>query len=181
MYIRKLVGEKCYLSPIDPDDAELYATWLNDTEVTDYLNLATAVISIEGEREILQRLSREQNYAIVNIENNELLGNVGLVSVNHIHRTAEMGIFIGNKDYWSKGYGLEAISLFIDYCYKKLNLNNITLRTYSYNTRAIRCYEKAGFKKVGELREALRINLKDYNIILMDILPADFYRIYQAK
>ena len=41
--------------------------------------------------------------------------------------------------------------------------------------------KKRVLKKVGELREALRINLKDYNIILMDILPVDFYRIYQAK
>ena len=181
MYIKKLIGEKCYLSPIDPNDAEIYATWLNDQEVTDYLNLATAVIPVEGEKEILQRLSRDHNYAIVDIKNNELLGNVGLVGVNHIHSTAEIGIFIGNKKYWSKGYGQEALSLFIDFCYRKLNLNNITLRTYSFNTRAIRCYEKVGFKKVGELREALRINLKEYNIILMDILPADFYKVYQAK
>ena len=50
MYIKKLIGEKCYLSPMDVEDAERYALWLNDSEVTNYLQLATEVISIEEEK-----------------------------------------------------------------------------------------------------------------------------------
>lgn len=175
MYIKKLVGEKCYLSPIDPDDADKYAAWLNDQEVTRWLTIATSVVTVAGEKEILQKISREHNYAIVDIGTNELIGNVGLHSVNHIHRTAEIGIFIGRKDCWDKGYGSEAMSLLLDFAFRTLNLNNIMLRTYSNNKRAIKCYEKIGFRKAGELREAVMMERKAGNILFMDMLPADFY------
>ncbi len=181
MYIKKLVGNKCYLSPIDINDAEKYAMWLNDQEITDYLQLSTSVIPIEGEREILRSLSKDHNYAIVALETDQLLGNVGLINIDHIHRSAEIGIFIGEKSFWNKGYGKEAMSLLIDYSYKKLNLNNILLRTYDFNTRAIACYEKIGFKRIGEIRQGIIRNLEYHNLILMDLLPEDFYKDKQVE
>ena len=65
--------------------------------------------------------------------------------------------------------------LLLDYAYKTLNLHNIMLKVYAYNERAIKCYEKTGFKKAGEIREALIRNGKKHNIVLMDIVPDDFY------
>ena len=175
MYFKKLIGKKCYLSPIDVNDAHLYTAWLNDSDVNANLTLASAVISLEAEKEFLQKLAGEHNYAIVDIETDSLIGNAGLQNVSHLHRSAEIGIFIGDKNYWNKGYGTEAVSLLIDYSYAVLNLHNISLKVYSFNKRAIRCYEKIGFKKAGELREALMYGRKAHNIILMDILPDDFY------
>lgn len=176
MYFKKMSGERCYLSPIEPDDAPKYAAWLNDPELTEGLTLATAVVTLAGEREALARLAKEHNYAVVDKASDELIGNVGLLSVNHLHRTAEIGIFIGDKRFWGKGYGREAMGLLIDYAYAKLNLNNIMLRVYAFNERAVRCYEALGFQKVGALREALTVNRKAHNVILMDLLPEDFYR-----
>ena len=176
MYFKKLIGKKCYLSPLDINDVEQYVTWLNDPEVTCNLTLATAVISLENEKDILARLTKDHNYGIIDKETNKLIGNVGFVAINNIHRKAEIGIFIGNKEYWSKGYGYEALFLLIDYGYRVLNLNNIMLRVYSYNKRAIACYEKVGFKKIGEIREAHIYNLEKHNEILMDLLPVDFYK-----
>ena len=175
MYIKKLIGKKCYLAPMRIEDVEKYAVWANDQEVAEYLQFASSIISIETERLIIDRLSKEHNYAIVDSITDELIGNIGLMKINHLDRTAELGIFIGNKSYWSKGYGTEAMCLLINYAYQKLNLNNIILNVYSYNERAIRAYEKIGFKKIGERREALIRNRKKHNIILMDILPEDFY------
>ena len=176
MYFKKLIGEKCYLSPLDINDVEQYVTWLNDSEVTCNLTLATAVISLENEKDILARLTKDHNYGIIDKETNKLIGNVGFVAINNMHRKAEIGIFIGNKEYWSKGYGYEALFLLIDYGYRVLNLNNIMLRVYSYNKRAIACYEKVGFKKIGEIRETHIYNLEKHNEILMDLLPEDFYK-----
>ena len=175
MYIKKLIGKKCYLAPMRIEDAEKYAVWANDQEVSEYLNFASSSISLEAERIILDRISKEHNYAIVDSETDELIGSMGLMSINHINRTAELGIFIGNKAYWSKGYGTEAMCLLINYAYQKLNLHNIILNVYSYNERAIKAYEKVGFKKIGARRGALIRNRKMHDIILMDIIPEDFY------
>ena len=175
MYIRKLIGTKCYLSPLNLEDAEQYAVWLNDVEVTDNLQLISSVITVDGERELLKKLAQEHNYGIIDIANNQLIGNAGFIDINHLHRTAEIGIFIGDKSYWSKGYGQEALSLLLDYAFKKLNLHSILLRVYDFNQRAIACYEKTGFRKIGEIRDGLIRNMEYHNVVLMDILPTDFY------
>ena len=175
MYIRKLIGTKCYLSPLNLEDAEQYTVWLNDMEVTENLQLISSVITVDDERELLKKLAQEHNYGIIDIANNQLIGNAGFVDINHLHRTAEIGIFIGDKSYWSKGYGQEALSLLLDYAFKKLNLHSILLRVYDFNQRAIACYEKTGFRKIGEIRDGLIRNMEYHNVVLMDILPTDFY------
>jgi len=175
MYIKKITGKKCYLAAMRIEDAEQYTAWLNDLEITNYLTLASSVITVESEKELLKDLSRQQNYSIIDIETDTLIGSTGLAKIDTINQSAEIGIFIGDKSFWNKGYGQEALSLLIDYAYKRLNLHNIYLSVYSFNKRAVACYEKIGFKKIGEKREAVVRNLEYYNIIYMDILPKEFY------
>lgn len=175
MHIQKLVGTKCYLAPIDLNDAEQYTIWLNDQEVVKYLTLSNAVITVESEKAVLPALANEHNYGIIDLQTEQLIGNVGLIGIDNVHKTCEIGIFIGNKDFWNKGYGSEALCLLINYAYQTLNLNNIMLRVYSYNERAIKCYEKIGFKHIGRIREAKIRNQTKYDVVLMDILPGDFY------
>ncbi|GBU28227.1 acetyltransferase [Treponema sp. R8-4-B8] len=175
MYFKKLVGKKCYLSPIDVNDVEKFTEWLNDIEVTKYLIVYPNIISIENEKGFLEKLSKEHTYSIIDNGTNELIGNCGYGSIDNINQTAEVGIFIGNKKYWNKGYGTEALSLLLDYGFKALNLHNIYLRVYSFNERAIKSYEKVGFKIIGKIREALLRNNERHDIILMDILYNEYY------
>ncbi|MEM5948041.1 GNAT family N-acetyltransferase [Spirochaetia bacterium 38H-sp] len=179
MHFKKMTGKNCYLSPINPEDAEKFTTWLNDPEVTRYLKTATHIISLHGEKEFLQNLAKEHVYTIVDIKTDNPIGTVGLAQMDHINRTAEIGIFIGDKNYWGKGYGTEAMSLLLDYAFKTLDLYSIFLRVYEYNERAIRSYKKIGFKQIGTRRKALRRDLKVYDIIYMDILSEDFYHTTQ--
>jgi RimJ/RimL family protein N-acetyltransferase len=181
MYFKKLIGKKCYLSPLDINDAGKFTEWLNDIEVLEYLQLYSSIISYENEKELLGNLSREHNYSIIDLETEELIGNCGFLDVDHINQTAEIGIFIGNKHFWNKGYGTEALFLLIDYGFKALNFHNIMLRVYEFNKRAIKSYEKIGFKQIGKRREALQRNLEKYDIIYMDLLPNDFYTIWNKK
>jgi len=181
MYFRKLTGKKCYLSPIDLGDAEKFTGWLNDLEVTENLSLYPQAISLEGEKDILGRVASGHNYSIIDIATNELLGNCGFVSVDHLNQTAEVGIFIGNKDYWSKGYGSEALRLLMDFGFKALNLHNIGLTAYSFNKRAIKCYEKIGFRLMGKRRQALLRGKDRFDIIHMDILRSEFYENHNGK
>ncbi len=169
-YYKKLVGKKCYLSPISIEDVGQYTEWLNDLEVTKTLSIFSMNISYNSEIEILERVSKEHNYAIIDLENDKLIGNVGLTDINHLHRTAEIGIFIGDKSYWNKGYGGEAMKLLLKYSFSYLNLRNVMLRVFAYNERAVRCYEKIGFKVIGKRRSSIQFDMKEHELILMDIL-----------
>ena len=175
MYFKKMVGKKCYLSPIDENDAEKFTEWLNDLEVTVNLQLYQCVITVETEKTFLSNLSKDHNFSIIDMKTNELIGNCGFLGIDNLNQTAEAGIFIGNKEYWNKGYGTEALILLMDYGFKALNLYNIELRVYGYNGRAIKSYEKAGFKQIGVRRKALYRNMERHNIIFMDILVDEFY------
>ena len=178
-YFKKLIGERIYLSPRSTEDAEKFTEWMNDFEVTDYTGRSGAIMSLEGEKKYLQEDSNpEATFSIVTLDEDKLLGSVGLESINHQNRTATLGIFIGDKDYRSKGYGTEAIRLLLDYGFNYMNLHSIKLELMSFNERALKCYKKCGFKETGRIRENKFINGKYYDIITMDILENEFTESY---
>ncbi|TYT23271.1 GNAT family N-acetyltransferase [Dictyoglomus thermophilum] len=179
MYYKKLIGKRCYLSPIDIEDCQKYTRWVNDMEVVIGLTIASNLYTEQKEREVLERLSKsDYNFAIVDLEREELIGNIGFVNLDLINKVGELGIFIGNKDYWGKGYGVEAIQLLLDFGFNILNLHNVYLRVFSFNKPAINCYKKIGFKEVGRIREAKQIAGERYDIIIMDILENEYKSIY---
>lgn len=85
-----------------------------------------------------------------------------------------MEIFIAEKDYFSNGYGTAAIKLILDYGFNYINLHSINLTVMEFNPRAIRCYEKCGFKEYGRQRKCKFINGKYYDSVCMDILVDEF-------
>lgn len=174
-YFKKIVGERIYLSPVNPEDNEKYVEWLNDLKLSLNLTMAPKIISLEKEKEILENMSKEgYNFAIVEKEKDKVIGNCGLMDVEFVHGTAELGIFIGEKDYWNKGYGTEVINLLLDYAFNLLNLNNIMLKVHSFNKRAVKCYKKCGFKEIGRRRNAFVVGEDKYDDIFMDILAEEF-------
>jgi RimJ/RimL family protein N-acetyltransferase len=175
-YFKKLIGKKCYLSPINVENAEKYTEWLNDLEVSKYLSHSRRQITVSKEREILEELSKKgaQVFGIIDLRTDELIGNCGLFNIDYANQRGEFGIFIGNKSYWGKGYGTEASILLLDYGFNILNLHSIMLEVFSFNTRAIRCYESIGFRIIGKRRESKIICGEKYDIIYMDILADEF-------
>ena len=149
-YFKKIVGERVYLSPINSEDCLKYVEWLNDFETAKYIAQYSKVLTIEKEEEwISKKTDNEYTFGIILKDCDKLIGNISLVNIKDIDKTAELGIFIGDKDYLSKGYGSEAIMLLLDYGFNYLNLNNIMLRALAFNERAIKAYQKCGFKIFG--------------------------------
>jgi RimJ/RimL family protein N-acetyltransferase len=174
-YFRKLIGEKCYLSPLSIEDAERYTEWLNDMEVGQFILAAAQIIDVDKEREILKHLMQNNIiFAIVDKDTNKAIGICGLHDVSNVHRRATLGIFIGDKAYWNQGYGTESTALLADYGFNIMNLNSITLEVVEYNKRAISCYEKIGFKLAGKHRDYMFMSGKYHNVLIYDILPAEF-------
>ena len=179
MYYKKLVGEHIYLAPRRLEDAEQYAVWMNDFRTTDYTGRSSQIMTLENEKAYLEKhISAEASMAIVTLDGDKLIGTIGLENYDGINRTATLGIFIGDKEYRSQGYGTEAIRLVLDYGFNYLNLNNIKLDLMSFNERALKCYQKCGFKEYGRRRKCKFINGKYYDKIEMDILAEEFKESY---
>jgi RimJ/RimL family protein N-acetyltransferase len=102
------------------------------------------------------------------------IGVTGLSHLNHSHRTATFGISIGEADCWGKGYGTEATLLMLDYAFNVLGLHNVILDVMSYNERAIRAYQRAGFRELGRRRQSYRLGDRVYDQVFMDCLASEF-------
>ena len=178
-YFKKLVGERIYLSPRSSEDVERFTEWLNDFETTDYTGRSGQLLTIEGEREYIQKNSNpEATFVIVTLEEDQMIGTVGLEEIDAINRTATLGIFIGEKQYRNQGYGTEAIQLILDYGFNYLNLQNIKLDLMEFNERGLACYKKCGFREYGRRRKCKYVNGKYYDSIEMDVLKEEFTKSY---
>ncbi|MFN2121337.1 MAG: GNAT family N-acetyltransferase [Anaerolineales bacterium] len=153
-------GKRIRLRAIERSDLPRYLEWLNDPEVTEglwhYLPL-----SMDDEAawfEKMRQQDAEQRPLAIEIRENQawrLVGNVGLLDLRWANRSAELGIFIGDKSVWDKGYGTEAVELMLQHAFDTLNLHRVFLRVFATNKRAQRSYEKAGFVSEGTLRQAV--------------------------
>ena len=178
-YFKKLVGDRIYLSPKGASDEEIekFTEWMNDFQVTDYIGRSGQITTLLGEKEYLENSAKNtdnRNFDIIDLTTDKLVGTVGLEEFNWIKRSAVLGIFIGENDYRSNGYGTEAIKLILEYGFKYLNLHSIRLELVSINERAHKCYLKCGFKDTGKNRDEVFVNGKYYDKLHMDILESEF-------
>ena len=105
-YFKKLVGDRIYLSPRNVEDAEIFAEWMNDFEVTDYIGRTAQMISLSGEKEFLEKNANpESTFVIVDLKDDVMVGTVSLEKIDRTDSKATLGIFIGRSEYRSKGYG----------------------------------------------------------------------------
>jgi len=102
------------------------------------------------------------------------IGNVGFFNLNQHDRSAEIGIFIGEKKYWDQGYGIAAMQLMLKHGFEDLNLNRIYLTVYDTNPRAIRAYEKAGFILEGCLRQERFLEGRYVDALLMSVILSEW-------
>ncbi len=176
-HYKRLLGEKCYLSPCAAEDAARWAEWFNDPAVTIPLgDEAYTLTSLEAEQAALAQALQHPGhlFTIVDLATEAAIGRCMLFNVNLVDRHAMLGIAIGEKAYRGKGYGLEAIRLLLDYAFNLLNLHNVMLGVFEFNQAAIRCYEKAGFRLIGRRRQCRLIAGRRYDEVMMDILATEF-------
>lgn len=172
-----LRGEKVYLNKVTQADAPLFGQWFANLDLLANLNAGALVPLTEvDERKWIESLGKENHFtfAIRTLENNDLLGTVSLQAVDWHNRCSEVGIAVGDPRYWGKGYGSDAMQVMLRYAFYELNLHRIELRVYSYNARAVRSYEKVGFRHEGSLRQAFYRDGAYHDIHVMAILQDEW-------
>jgi len=174
-----IYGDRVRLRAVERKDVEPFHEWINDPEVTAglALYLPMSMRDEEGWFEGLASRPPQEKPLAIDCRAGEgwkLIGNSGFFDLDHTARSGEIGIMIGDKSYWNRGYGTEAMSLLLRHGFETLNLNRISLRVYARNLRAIRSYEKAGFSHEGRLREAVYKRGAYDDVLIMSVLRSEW-------
>jgi RimJ/RimL family protein N-acetyltransferase len=167
-----LIGATVYLRPLETEDAPTLVPWFNDPEVTRFLKRHQPV-TLADEVDFLRRIAASPTDLVLGVAlraEDRLIGTTGLKGMDVRNHHAEFGIAIGDKTYWGKGCGTEATRLIIRHAFDTLNLNRVSLRVYEYNERALKVYQKVGFRIEGRLRQDTFLEGRYWDTVLMAVL-----------
>lgn len=178
MYHPFIVGKKLYLRGLEKSDLEGdYFQWLNDREVTKFMDSGIFPNTQEKMEEFYKNTALSSNnviLVIVEIDSDSHIGNIKLGPINWISRISPLGIMIGNKEFWGKNYASESIKLVLDYAFKRLNLHKVTLGVVEKNNAAVSVYKKAGFKVEGLAKSQFYLDGEYCNAIYMGMTREEF-------
>ncbi|MEN6555447.1 MAG: GNAT family protein [Anaerolineaceae bacterium] len=188
-----ITSERLRLRAAEKADIPMFIRWISDPEVTEHLLLRLPMSLAEEEiwfENMIARPAAEHVYVIeARIPPSEAgaetqwlpIGNTSFISILEIDRCAEIGIMLGEKSWWNKGYGTETMRTMLRHGFETLNLHRIWLQVYANNQRGMRAYEKAGFRREGIYREGHYQAGKYHDIILMSILRQEWDSQYLVK
>jgi len=143
-----------YTWETDPELAELDAAPVLATAFSRYLP--------DYAKELHSVFPTGQRFAVDTLDKKHI-GNCSCYNINEIRGEAELGIMIGNRDYWNKGYGTDIVNTLVNHIFSQTKLHRIYLKTLGSNIRAQKCFQKCGFTTCGH-------TVRDgYSFMLMEI------------
>lgn len=141
-------GDRIYLKELtEKDVTSRYVNWLNDQTINRYLESRFEKWNIAKLKKYVRNISCNPQYLFLAIitNNHKHIGNIKIGPINNIHKFTDIGILIGDKDEWNKGYATEALKLTISFIFSKLKLNKIIAGVYAANSASINIFKKCGF------------------------------------
>jgi RimJ/RimL family protein N-acetyltransferase len=177
-----LQGERVRLRPLRITDAAAFQPWINDPEIQRLLGGRGWQYSLPAQEEYVRaRLANDWEHGfalaieVMDVEGApRLIGNLELRKLEAVERRGEIGIMIGEREYWSRGYGEDAMRTICGYGFRDLDLHRLELNVAAFNARALRCYEKVGFTIEGRLRDHRYVAGRYHDTLLMGLLREDF-------
>ncbi|HLF78682.1 MAG TPA: GNAT family protein [Dehalococcoidia bacterium] len=179
-----LRGKLVCLRPVTDEDLERCWHWMNDPEVTRYLNRGYPVSRLEEkawvEQASKQTTPPEITLAIDTAEGRHI-GTVGLHHFDRESRVACLGIAIGDREYWSNGYGTDTIVSLLRFAFDEINLHRVWLDVHEANARAIACYRKCGFVEEARLRQHRYKMGRYWDSLIMGVLANEFRALHPTE
>jgi RimJ/RimL family protein N-acetyltransferase len=170
-------GRLIRLRAVEPRDADNLYRWINDRDVTRTL-MARYPYSMTFEHGWIEGVTKKTGYedlvcAIETLEGVHI-GNCGLHHGRPEDRWSELGIMIGEKEYWNRGYGTDAMLTLVRFGFEQMNLHRIALGVFEFNDRAQAVYTKVGFVEEGRERHAYYQDGRYWDVIRMSILREEW-------
>jgi RimJ/RimL family protein N-acetyltransferase len=172
-------GTNVNLVPQSGSHLEIYANWINDEDVRRYSRNAIPVIKEQVKKWIKPSENHPKEtiyFEIYHKEQKRPIGNVGFNHVNWVQRKGEIGLTIGEKELWGKGFATEAVNLILKYGFEELNLRKIKAGIFEPNIGSVKAAEKAGLKKEGVLKDEIYIDGKHYSAFRYAIFKEDWFK-----
>ena len=174
-------GKLVRLSAFDPEEmSKAFPRWNRNSEYFRLLNSSGQ--PMQSSKAALKWMEEEANelspggylFSIRRLEDDKLIGELALDVVNWSGGDAFVGLGIGETEYWGRGYGTDVMNVLLRFAFTEVNLRRVTLSVFEYNPRAIRSYEKTGFRHEGRLRAMLNKEGKRWDILYMGILREEW-------
>lgn len=176
-----LKGKFVRLSAFDPEEmSRAFSRWNRNSEYYRLLNFSSRPMQSPKqaakwmEEEVGELSTASYYFTIRTLDDDKLIGELGLDVVDWSGRDAFVGLGIGEPEYWSKGYGTDVMNTLLTYAFTEINLKRVTLTVFEYNPRAIRSYEKVGFRHEGRMRQALHREGRRWDNLYMGILREEW-------
>lgn len=177
-------GKLVRLSAVDSQRlAEALSRWGRDSKYWRLLASDPARLhTVKGTKEWLDKdLEKDPPvnliFEIHTLDSDQLIGETGFDGIRWRHGDTFIGIGLGERDAWGNGYGTDAMRVMLRYAFTELNLYRVSLDVFEYNPRAIRSYEKAGFKLEGRLRQFMLREGRRWDLLFMGITQAEWLEI----
>lgn len=176
-----LRSRRVVLRPVLKEDLPLFIRWINDPDVSQFLNVFFPMMEAD-EQEWFDSLPKRKSTDIVFVivVDGKAIGTMGIHNINWKNRTAITGAFIGEKDYWGKGLGSEAKMILLDYAFNTLNLRKICSTVIAFNERSYRYSLKCGYKEEGRLKEHHFKHGTYWDEILLAVFRDDWLPLWEA-
>ncbi|MEV4439975.1 GNAT family protein [Streptomyces sp. NPDC049577] len=171
-----VLGDLVKLRAMEPSDAEALWRWNHDPEVMRWMfdDYAQPLAQVRKRlEEMPPNAYGEVLYGVEALGDGKLIGLVRLRDVEPERGRAELDIYIGEKDYWGRGYATDAMRTICRYGFDKMRLHRISLTVVTENHAAVGVYRKVGFTEEGRLREAFRRDGKWYDQFTMGLLEGE--------
>lgn len=152
----RIEGDRIYLRRLRPSDlGEAYLGWMNDAAINQYLESRFSEHSMESLAEFVATMADDPRNLFTGIflkEGDRHIGNIKLGPINPHHSHAEIGLLIGDRDCWGRGYAMEAIAALTRFAFEEINLHKIVAGAYEDNGGSTKAFLKAGYALEGTLR-----------------------------
>ncbi len=174
-------GNLVRLSAYDPEElSKALPRWNRNSEYSRLLSSSLMpmpsprMVNSWIEKEVLEFSPASYFFSIRTLADDRLIGDLSLDVVDWSGRDAFVGLGIGEPEYWGKGYGTDVMNVLLRFAFLEINLWRVTLTVFEYNPRAIRSYEKAGFRHEGRERKFLNKEGRRWDMLFMGILREEW-------